>query len=592
MDDQPRQLDDAPDPECQFGVDVTFEERKRCLELQEELMRRKEESLRLWRPLPLQELFHRSRASERIIRGGNRAGKTLCAAVEVARAATGTDPHGKYPTDRPLMIWVIGFNENHLGRVIHLNLFRHGAYNLIRDLHDGEVRAWNPFDPADLAREKERFPSPPLIPQRLITSESWVNKGERIFSVIRLHEDGPMAGTEIWGFSSMSQQAPMGNKVDLIWIDEDIKYSRHVAELQARLSDTRGKMIWAAFPYNNNDALVDMSERAAVQREAWEQEKKPPNVEEVVLTFRDNPFIPEEEKAKRYEGWDDDEINARDLGQFGVDNILVYPTFNKGIHGLPRTAWGEEVIQAKHPIEAVLLNGQLPLDWCRYMSVDPGHTLCAVLFAAIPPPEFGDFCVIEDELYLKNCDAAKFAEKVAEKVEGRYYEAFIIDDPGSRQTNAATGKTVREQYSDDLRKRRVASRITGHGFIPGSMEIEARCSTVRRWLRVRTDLTTKFRYVVGRCPNLVNEFGKYKKERDSKGNIGDKPASRNFSHAMNALEYLAHYEPKYKKPEPPRAQRNPVLNILDSWRESNKKQVGADFINLGPPIDVGAYGRY
>lgn len=594
MDDQPRQLDDTPDPECQFEVGVSFEYRKRCLQLQEELTERKEEALRLYRPLPLQELFHRSRASERILRGGNRSGKTLAWAVEIARAATGADPHKKYPTDRPLMIWTIGFNENHLGRVIHLNLFRHGAFNLIRDLNTDEVRAWNPYDESDLSRESERVPAPPLIPFRMVVSESWVNKGERIFSVIRLHDENhPMGGTEIWGFSSMSQMPPMGNKVDVIGIDEDIKYSRHIAELQARLSDTRGKLIWSAFPYNNNDALVDMSARATVQRDLWEREKKPPNVEEVVLAFRDNPFIPEEEKQKRYEGWDDDEINARDLGQFGVDNILVYPTFNKGIHGLPRTAWGEETIVAKHPIEAVLLNNQLPLDWCRYMSVDPGHTLCAVLFAAVPPPTFGDFCVIEDELYLKNCDAEKFADRVAEKVEGRYYEAFIIDDPGSRQTNAATGKTIREQYGEELRKRRVASRITGHGFIPGSMEIIARCATVRRWLRVRTDLTTKFRYVAGNCPNMVNEFGKYKKERDSKGRIGEKPESRNFSHAMNALEYLAQYDPKYHKPEPPRVQRSPVLTLLDSWRDSNKKQAGADYINLGPPIDVGAYAsRY
>ena len=54
-----------------------------------ELAKRKLESLRLYEPLPLAEQFHESKAYERILLGSNRSGKTLAAAVEVARAEIG-----------------------------------------------------------------------------------------------------------------------------------------------------------------------------------------------------------------------------------------------------------------------------------------------------------------------------------------------------------------------------------------------------------------------------------------------------------------------------------------------------------------------
>lgn len=56
-----------------------------------------------YRPHTKQEMFHASRAKGTIFIGGNRSGKTVGGSVECLRAATGTDPHRKYP-EPPLRI--------------------------------------------------------------------------------------------------------------------------------------------------------------------------------------------------------------------------------------------------------------------------------------------------------------------------------------------------------------------------------------------------------------------------------------------------------------------------------------------------------
>ena len=66
-------------------------------EMQAELASRRIEALKLYRPTPQQEEIHKCKASEILVLGGNRSGKSLCTFVEDARAVCGKDPYGKYP---------------------------------------------------------------------------------------------------------------------------------------------------------------------------------------------------------------------------------------------------------------------------------------------------------------------------------------------------------------------------------------------------------------------------------------------------------------------------------------------------------------
>jgi hypothetical protein len=98
-----------------------------------ERSRRQKEALRLYQPMDKQAVFHDSLASERIVRGGNRSGKSMSAFAETASAATGIPiigPDGsplpfKYPTNRPMLIWVIGYDQRHLQDAISARRFSH-----------------------------------------------------------------------------------------------------------------------------------------------------------------------------------------------------------------------------------------------------------------------------------------------------------------------------------------------------------------------------------------------------------------------------------------------------------------------------------
>jgi hypothetical protein len=99
------------------------------------------------------------------------SGKSLSTFIEDARAATGQDPHHKYPEKDGNLV-VVGKNWMHVGLVIVPMLFRAGAFKIIRD---PETNLWRAFDPTkdDIKLAK---PAPPLIPPRMIKDMSWVLK--------------------------------------------------------------------------------------------------------------------------------------------------------------------------------------------------------------------------------------------------------------------------------------------------------------------------------------------------------------------------------------------------------------------------------
>ena len=110
---------------------MTQYQRDALKELQSEIRDRKLESLRLYRPNANQEAIHACTASEILVIGGNRSGKSLSTFVEDARCVTNQDPYGKYPKEGILVI--VGKDWKHIGLVVVPMLFRAGAFKIIRD---------------------------------------------------------------------------------------------------------------------------------------------------------------------------------------------------------------------------------------------------------------------------------------------------------------------------------------------------------------------------------------------------------------------------------------------------------------------------
>ena len=321
-------------------------------DLQSELSERRLEALRLYVPMAKQEEFHKCMASERLVIGGNRSGKSLSTFVEDARAATGQDPYNKYPKEGGNLV-IIGRNWPHIGMVVYPMLFKAGAFKIIRDEETGLWRAFRPGP--DDARKSLAKPAPPMIPPRMVKDVSWVLKNANYLQRAEL-----VNGWTIYCFSSEGEP-PQGFQADLVHVDEDLNNERWVGEMQARLADRKGRFVWSAMPWSKNDALLGLSERA----DAAEEKGGEANIKKFTLRFLDNDHIDNEEKRKNIERWSalgQDELRMRAEGEFTAESTLMYPNFNLAVHIMQR----DEL-----PLNIV------PPDWTRYVSIDPGHAVMA-----------------------------------------------------------------------------------------------------------------------------------------------------------------------------------------------------------------------
>jgi hypothetical protein len=504
-------------------------------------------------PNDYQRPFFECTAKETLLIGGNRSGKTLSAMVELAWAATGTHPvKGKYP-DGPLNIGVVGKGWRHIGLVIYPYLFKAGAFSIIRDETTGAWRSYHPIKDKD--RKSERKPSPPLIPPRLIKNMSWVLKSAGYLQSVELHN-----GTNIWFFSSDAEPS-QGFALDLLAIDEDIDNEQWVSEGLARLADRQGRFQWSAMPHSKCDSLLTLSERA----DKAEQEGRDHIIKKFTFTFLDNPYIEQEEKDRMIERWaalGEDVLRQRCSGEFTYDSILCYPNFSMTAHGYDRSKFE---------------NGVVPANWTRIAAIDPGHAVCAVLFAAIPPDE--SMVVIYDELYLRDCTADILARAMKEKVAGHHFHAWIIDIHGARITELGTGKTPQQQYTEAFAKYGIASTTTGHSFLPGSDNIQAGMQSVRMAMSIQGNGSTWLKILRGACPNLERELRRYKKKTMNVGGqvvVLDEPNKRGDTHACDCLRYIFAYEPRYVKP--PENVQQPWYVAWKQRRDKENNRSGAVFL--------------
>lgn len=536
--------------------------------MQAELANRRIEALKLYRPTPQQEEVHKCRASEILVLGGNRSGKSLCTFVEDARAVCGKDPYGKYPATDGVLV-VVGKDWKHIGLTVYPLLFMAGAFKMIRDESTGEWRAYNPA--TDSHREKDAKPAPPLIPPRLVKKKSWILKSARYIQSCELTN-----GWQIYFFSSEGE-APQGFKASRVHIDEDVNNGdAWVPEMQARLSDLKGVFTWSAMPHSKNDALLGLSERAD---KLAEEGVENPSIVRFQLRFLDNPHIDDQEKQKRIEGWaalGEDVLRMRSEGEFISDSILCYPTFAMHVHGYDRSELEQNVV---------------PEDWTRYAVIDPGHAVTSVLFGAVPPDE--SMLLIYDQLYIRNCNAIIFGEKMAQKCRGQSFYAFLIDMHGGRIREIGSGRLPVELYTEQLKAHGVASETTGHSFLAGCDDVQARMAAVQNYLHIRPQGTPTLRVLKHSCPDLERELKRYKKKTQLVAGayiVTDVPNTRGEVHACQCLEYLCAYRPRYHKPK----KEAGVDPWYVEWMRKREKRLSAEsdnFVFLGPQSGAKYAGR-
>lgn len=555
--------------------------------LLDELARREVESLRLYRPLPFQEAYHSCKTKECLLMKANRAGGSLAGFVEDARAATGQDPHDKYPKENGVIV-CLGYGESHIGRVIHRYLFRPGAFDIIQDEKTGEWRVFRPWgrddeiaektgEPGDRGREKLSLPSPPLIPKRYIKGKpAWVKRAHYVFYRYDL-----TTGWTIYAANSKGDPNHVaGFDVNLCHIDEDLATSGWYEEMTPRTTKPNGFMRWTALPLSKNDDMLTLMER-------FEQDHGNPNKTTTLLqaSIFENPYLPKEAVEHNIKIWSSqgaDVLARRAYGQMSNNEIKVYPTFNE------RTL----DYRTQFTPEAKLLqerNGDVPEDWCRYVSVDPGHTTLAIGYFAVPPSGKHIYFYAED--YILGGDANKFGEAMSRRSSSVSFQAFIIDSHGGNLRELGSGYTPREQYSRQLQNRNVRSVETLFDFINGSDDVKGRETIMRECLRVQEDGSTRLIINQDGCPNFIREMKRFKKktvERGSMRLISDDSDRRFNTHAIETVEYaLAHGLP-YVPPKKQVSNKTYAERMIeqdraraDRYRAING-HVASNTITLGP----------
>lgn len=563
--DSPRRRKKHPKvdpPQIPVVPSLTQFQRDSIKDLQSELRERKLEALRLYRPNKNQEEIHACTASEILVIGGNRSGKSLCTFVEDARAVTGQDPHNKYPKENGILV-IVGKDWKHIGLTVVPYLFRQGAFKVIKDEVTGEWRSYNPE--TDAHRKKDAQPAPPLIPKRFIKKTSWVLKSANYMQSCTL-----VNGWEIHFFSSEGEP-PQGFQADRVHIDEDINNENWVPELLARIVDRKGKFQWSAMPHSTNNALLGLKERADACEAALGEKS---SIRQFKLRFLDNPHLDAEERKKSIERWaaiGEDVLRMRAEGDFITDSVLCYPNFDMRIHGLDRSE---------------LPNGQIPYEWTRYAVIDPGHAVTAVMFAAVPPTE--DYWLVYDQLYLRQSNAVIFGEEFEKKVRGWHFRAFIIDAHGGRLRDIGSGRLPVEQYTEQLARRGIRSQVTGSSFLAGCDDIPARMESTRTAMHIRPSGTPMLRILRSACPDLERELKRYRKLVNYVSGtavVTDRPNTKGEVHLCQCLEYLCAFRPTYHAPPPQHQEPDPWWV---KWQKERKKrltdQYGA-YVSLGPQGD-------
>lgn len=535
-----------------------------------EILARRRESLRIFQPLPEQEAFFRSESGDRIAIGGNRSGKTTVSCVEIARAVTGQDPYDKYPKENGRCI-LVGLDLTHCSKVFYTKLFKPGAFRVIKDEITGEWRPFCPDDPGDAVRIYDSRPAPPLIPRRFYDYKkiAWENKKDEIPKTIPLKN-----GWTIYFFSSKGAP-PQGWNVDIVGFDEEIEHPLWYPEMSARLLDNRtvepvtgkvrsGKFVWSATPQTGTQILYDLASRA----EKLECEENP-SISKFHFGMLDNQYVSNAAKQEFIAKFADnpDELAVRVDGKFALIGSRVYSEF------APRGAHGCDTFD-------------IPDDWTRYCAIDPGRQVCAILFAAIPPPrhEWAGRVVIYDELYIKRCNAVIFAEEFVKRVSGQPIEYGLIDHRAGRMTEIASGKTPEEQYSAALRAKRFRFERHGDTFVWGADDLKAGIQEVHNALHI---VDGKSRLVVMRekCPVLLWEMERYSYRKMPNGLVTDEPIKVS-DHLCDDLRYLMSGKLKYVKPRARKSKRGYTNDLIAAKKERAKLR-GQNESGYGGSIKVG-----
>ncbi len=490
--------------------------------------------------------FHESRAKWRLLVGGNRSGKTLAAAVEVARAVLGRDPYGKYRPRNGLCA-IVGLDYTHIS-MLWRKLSIPGAFKIVKD---GEAGGWRSIRllptgsicAMDLERIAEWEDAPPLIPPDAIKGIGWRSKVDMIPSHVVLHN-----GWRIL-FVSSKGSVKQGEHYDIVWIDEQIANPDVFYEASRAIVDIdqqwRAYGIWSATGQKQNPILWEQCQRALVsdQVRVWQ------------LLPSGNPYVSQDDLQRYLDDLPEHERAVRIDGMFALEAWRIYPEFDPvGCH-----------MCEPFPI---------PDNWTRVLAIDPGTSVCATVFGAVDDSNKNLY--VYDEMIIRNGSAKTWAQAIAERADGGKFEWWIMDRRAGRARNIGSDIAVAAHYMECAQETGIRPRVMGslYGFVPGNDNPSSRQQIVKMCLS-ETDIDnsprTGIKIFAGRCRELVRQlkiaqFDKNNREKRIKGEFD----------VLDAFEYLVAFQPKHV--ERPYVGESSTPSVYEAFlRRKRKYRYGRDY---------------
>jgi len=515
----------------------TKEDYREFIALFAEHEERKKETIILYKPLPTAQKFHECMDHEVALSGSNRAGKTCTASGEVGYAATGKHPvQGKYP-ESGIQIACVGNDGRHLS-LMYEYLFEKAQFKIFKNPETFEWTVVNE-NLEEHTRHKDLWiAADPIIPERYIRGGiekgvSWENQKEKIPKSVSL-----INGGKIRFYSGLVRKMPQGRKFHLVWMDEELDHpKRWIDEMRARIVDFNGRIFWSATPQNATDEFLDFEMRA----EDPENAKKPLSERTAyfLMLQEDNIYL-SRQGSKAFEAkmkMDTEQYRTRWQGQSARSYLLAYPEFKKFQHVVP----------------------EVNLRWedTRYIIVDPGVEVAAVLFCIAPEVETNPDkvallteperwyrtrpgCIVcYDELYIKQANPQLVAQLTKEKLDQHhqsYLREMIIDYKGGRGLSwkgMKEGETAESVYMENFQKFDINPVVPGWQY--GSHDIRTGIERTKDYLVPQVEDRLPMLFIASKCEKLIWEFGAWRKKRNALGEFIGYEDGRN--HLLDCVRY-------------------------------------------------------
>jgi phage terminase large subunit-like protein len=230
--------------------------------------------------------FHKAKARNRWVFGGNRSGKTECGAVETVYMARGCHPYRK---NRP----------NTSGWVVSLSA------QVQRDVAQAKIL---------------RYLNSRWIKEIVMASGK---KGSPEYGVIDYIEiENVFGGLSRIGFKSCDQgrEKFQGTSLDYVWFDEEPPRDVY-EECRMRVFDRRGDIFATMTPLKGLTWVYeDIYLKAGA--DIWCE----------FMEWADNPYLDKKEIRYMTEGMSPEQLDSRRYGRFGEGGGLVYCEFDPAVH--------------------------------------------------------------------------------------------------------------------------------------------------------------------------------------------------------------------------------------------------------------------